>query len=302
MAPQAEGMGMKRSLLTGMIAAPLVAYVTLFGAMFSAPAAFAQTATDVTGMPDPLIQRLQSRVETLESANRRLTGDIESLQQQNQTLRTENQQMRSVSDELNARVVQVEQALRMQAAMGFGDSTYTPAPPKPGASAAPTMSAPSSGASAAAPTVGGAAPSTLGATTAPGEPAQLSPSTQLLREGQYKLSSGDLEGARTTLRAVVAQYPKSADATEAKYWIGETQYLEGDYPTAAQTYVNILKNTPKNKRAPDAMVRLGSTLGKMGSKSDGCTTLNQVLVQYPKATAQTKARLKSEKSSLGCKA
>ena len=50
------------------------------------------------------------------------------------------------------------------------------------------------------------------------------------------------------------------------------------------------------------MVRLGSTLGKMGSKSDGCTTLSQVLVQYPKATAQTKARLKSEKASLGCKA
>jgi tol-pal system protein YbgF len=100
----------------------------------------------------------------------------------------------------------------------------------------------------------------------------------------------------------VAQYPKTADATEAKFWIGETQYLEGDYPTAAQTYVNILKSTPKAKRAPDAMVRLGSTLGKMGSKSDGCTTLNQVLVQYPKASAQTKARLKNEKTSLGCKA
>lgn len=290
MAPQAKGIAMKRSLLTGMIAAPLAAL-----AILSAPAAFAQSA-DMTGMPDPLIQRLQSRVETLESANRRLTGDIESLQQQNQTLRTENQQIRSISDELNARVVQVEQALRMQAALGFGDtSALPPAPSKPGAAAAPA-------ATSAPATVGGAAPSTLGAPSGAGAPAQLSPSTQLLREGQYKLSGGDIEGARTTLRSLVSQYPKSADATEAKFWIGETQYLEGDYPTAAQTYVNILKSAPKAPRAPDAMVRLGSTLGKMGSKSDGCTTLSQVLVQYPKASAQTKARLKSEKASLGCKA
>lgn len=290
---------MKRSLLTGMIAAPFFTLCVMTGAMFSAPPAFAQSASDMAGMPDPLIQRLQSRVETLESANRRLTGDIESLQQQNQTLRTENQQIRSVSDELNTRVVQVEQALRMQAALGFGDTSgLPPAPPKPGAAAAPGTSPFTSAPAATTPsaTVGGAAPSSTGA------PAQLSPSTQLLRDGQYKLSGGDIEGARTTLRALVAQYPKSADATEAKFWIGETQYLEGDYPTAAQTYVNILKSTPKAARAPDAMVRLGSTLGKMGSKSDGCTTLSQVLVQYPKASAQTKARLKSEKTSLGCKA
>jgi tol-pal system protein YbgF len=294
MAPQAKGIAMKRSRLASMIAAPLTAYVMFFGAMLSAPAAFAQSA-DIAGMPDPLIQRLQSRVETLESANRRLTGDIESLQQQNQTLRTENEQMRSISDELNARVVQVEQALRMQAALGFGDTSALPPPaPKPGAAAAPA-------ATSAPATTGGAAPSSLGAPSSAGAPAQLSPSTQLLREGQYKLSGGDIEGARTTLRSLVAQYPKSADATEAKFWIGETQYLEGDYPTAAQTYVNILKSAPKAPRAPDAMVRLGSTLGKMGSKTDGCTTLGQVLVQYPKASAQTKARLKSEQASLGCK-
>lgn len=298
MAPQAKGKSMKRSLLTGMIAAPFFGLIVMSGAMLSAPAAFAQSASDMAGMPDPLIQRLQSRVETLESANRRLTGDIESLQQQNQNLRTENQQIRSISDELNARVVQVEQALRLQAALGFGDTSALPPAPKPGAAAAAPAATTAPAATSAPATVGGAAPGTVGGS----EPAQLSPSTQLLREGQYKLSGGDIEGARTTLRSLVSQYPKSADATEAKFWIGETQYLEGDYPTAAQTYVNILKSAPKAPRAPDAMVRLGSTLGKMGSKSDGCTTLSQVLVQYPKASAQTKARLKNEKASLGCKA
>ncbi|MET0545948.1 MAG: tol-pal system protein YbgF [Caulobacterales bacterium] len=284
---------MKRSsFYTRMMAAPLAVML-----LMTATSAFARSKDDDLPViqPDPIVQRLQSRVETLESANRRLTGDIEALQQQNRNLQNENQAVRGISDELTARIVSLEQSMKVQAALGFG-SDLPAAPPPTAASAAPkppSMSAPG------APT--GLSPSSAtGADAA--APQQLSPQTQLLRDGQYKLSGGDIDGAVKSLQSVISQYPKTADATEARFWLGQAQYVQGDYPNAAQSFVNLLQSAPKNKRAPDAMIRLGSTLGKMGSKSDACSTLSQVLVQYPKASPETKARLKNEKLAAGCKA
>lgn len=288
---------MTRSLTSKLLAAPLAVAL-----LMTASSAFARSKDDDLPIvqPDPIVQRLQSRVETLESANRRLTGDIEALQQQNRALQGENKAIHGVSDELTARIVSLEQAMKVQAALGFG-ADLPSAPPPTAASAAPkppSMSAPGTG---AAPT--GLSPSSAtGADAAAGAPQQLSPQTQLLRDGQYKLSAGDLDGAAQTFQSVISKYPKSAEATEARYWMGQAQYVQGDYPNAAQSFVNLLQTAPKNKRAPDAMIRLGSTLGKMGSKSDACSTFSQVLVQYPKASPETKARLKSEKTAVGCKA
>jgi tol-pal system protein YbgF len=274
--------------MTRSLTAPLLAPLLALSFAVSAPSARAEApkrfeaagASAAVVEPDPTVQRLQIRVETLETMVRKMTGEVESLRQQATMAQNEAATQRALADELTARIVALEQAMKVQAALGFG---FDPA--APAAATAPTASAPAS----------------PGGGPAPAAPKPLTESQLLLRDGQFKLVGADFAGAAVTFQDVMTKFPGTSDATEARFWLGETQYLQADYANAAGNYLAIVQKAPKNARAPDAMIKLGASLRELGNKTEACSTLSQVTVKYPKASAAVKAKLKSEKTATGCK-
>jgi len=115
----------------------------------------------------------------------------------------------------------------------------------------------------------------------------------LLRQANY----GEAELA---LRTFVDSHADDPLAGNAKYWLGETFYVRGDYQQAAVTFAEAYQEYPDNSKAPDNLLKLGMSLAALGSTSDACGTLDELSKRYPDAPPTVLQRGKQERTKLGC--
>ena len=123
---------------------------------------------------------------------------------------------------------------------------------------------------------------------------------ELSKVGQTKLAEGDFSGAQTAFKQYLQFNPDAADAGEVNFWLGESYYVRGGYADAADAYITSMRKDPKGVKAPDAMVRLAATLGKLGNKSEACQTLATFPAQFPNASASVKEKARVEAARTGC--
>ena len=114
------------------------------------------------------------------------------------------------------------------------------------------------------------------------------------------LSQANYSDAEVALRSFVEQNPTDPLAGNAKYWLGETYYVRGDYQQAAVTFAEAYQEYPDNTKAPDNLLKLGLALGALGNKSDACGTLSELLKRYKDAAVTLVQRAKQEQTRLGC--
>lgn len=268
-------------------------------ALFAAPAqAQVLSTTPYAPKPDPAIERLQLRVDTLEADLRKATGRVEQLT-------FDLTQARKAADDANA--------ARMRAERALDALTQRVAALEALARGEPPPEIPASGREAVGPLVGptgastreaqAAARGTDGAiaTAASFDPAQL-PDTEpeLMREARNLLLRGDYASAEIAFRHFLEKFPKSETASEAQYLLGESRLIQEAYPEAAESYVKLLSTYPKSTRAPDGMVKLARTLRLMGEKKQACAALADLPNRYPKASAVTRSLAATEKQRAGC--
>ena len=75
-------------------------------------------------------------------------------------------------------------------------------------------------------------------------------------EGLDLLSSKKYEKAREEFNIVVKQYPASAFADSAQFYLAETYYKTSEYLTAAFEFSNVTHNYPSSKLVPEARFRI----------------------------------------------
>lgn len=75
-------------------------------------------------------------------------------------------------------------------------------------------------------------------------------------EGLGLLNSKKYLKARNEFNIVVKQYPASAYADSAQFYLADTYYLAKEYLTAAFEFSNINRNYPSSKLAPDARFKI----------------------------------------------
>ncbi|MES1203463.1 MAG: tol-pal system protein YbgF [Pseudomonadota bacterium] len=114
------------------------------------------------------------------------------------------------------------------------------------------------------------------------------------------VAKGDSKGGEDAFTAFLAAYPSDAKAPDAHYWLGQSLLAQNHAPDAAAHFLNVIQRTPKAAIAPQAMVRLGVALNRMGQKEQACGTLKAVPTQYPKASAETRAAAAANIKSIGC--
>ncbi|MFV2036538.1 MAG: tol-pal system protein YbgF [Paracoccaceae bacterium] len=78
-------------------------------------------------------------------------------------------------------------------------------------------------------------------------------------------------------------------AGEAEFFRGEALFALGDTANAARAYLESFSGTPQGPRAPDALYRLGVSLGDLGQINEACISLAEVGVRFVGAQAVTLA-------------
>ena len=89
-------------------------------------------------------------------------------------------------------------------------------------------------------------------------------------------------------------------AANAKYWMGETFYVRGQYKDSARAFAEGFQTYPDSAKAPDMLLKLGMSLSGLKKDSDACVALKQLPLKFPTAPAQVLERGAQEVKRLNC--
>ena len=263
---------------------------------------------------DPAAERLMQRMDALETSMRTLRGEVEQLRFERDSLLQQVQAMagdtaldQDLINRMKIHLDAVDLVASEQRAAPQPRDPYAPRTYSGGAgaviSSAPVMDTETFSSQPVTPDSG-----TL--TQVPSAPIfkektisvqqEFNDVSQLSTVGQTKLAEGDFLGAQTAFRQYLEFNPDAADAGEVNFWLGESYYVRGGYADAADAYITSMRKDPKGEKAPDAMVRLAATLGKLGNKSEACQTLATFPAQFPNAAASVKEKARVEAARTGC--
>lgn len=107
------------------------------------------------------------------------------------------------------------------------------------------------------------------------------------------------DDASTGFKDFITKYPDHNLAGNAEFWLGETYWLQQDFTSAAQAYLNSYKQYPKSSRAPESLLKLGQSLSRLGQKDQACATIGSVDTEFPKAV-DVRKRAQAEYKREGC--
>jgi tol-pal system protein YbgF len=200
---------------------------------------------------------LLRQIESLNAEIARLRGSLEVLANQNEQIQ---KRQRDFYLDLDSRLKRLE---------GGGSA--------PQAASPPAQAAPAAG--------------------APAEPAARAPTKeeQAREVKAYDSASNlfrknDFASAAEAFRAFLKDYPQSALAPNATYWIGICQANLKDYKGALATQEGLLTHYPQSAKAPDALLAIAAVQFEQGDAGSARNTLEDIIARYPGSEAAGKAR------------
>jgi len=96
---------------------------------------------------------------------------------------------------------------------------------------------------------------------------------------QFRAS--EFRNAVTAFDGFLRQYPASAFAPAAQYWMGTSLYAQRDYQGAIAAQQVLLKNWPDSSRVPEAMLNIASSQIDLKDVKGARTTLQAIVSRYP---------------------
>jgi tol-pal system protein YbgF len=220
--------------------------------------------------PDPQVVSLTARLDDMEQTLRGINGQFESLQHDLSVARRDAADARAQAGSLSDRLDKVEKQL----------AALAPAPPP----------APEAGPGADG---GLAGQTTLGPAPAADPKAAYAAARQLLLDGDYRSASAAFQD-------YVDRFGDTANARPARYWLGETKFIQEDYAGAAAAYLGAIRGWPDTAWAPDAVVKLSLSLVQLKKTKDACGALGEFDRRYPHASAAAQARAAAARQKAGC--
>lgn len=226
---------------------------------------------------------LSQRLDALESEARRLRGDLEVLQQENESLR---RQQRDLAADFDRRIAAIES--RMAAMAAAAAAAASPAAPAPAAGAAALTVASGKSAQPAAAVDSATAvapPTTAQPAAAPTESAEV-----VYGRAFDALKAAKYPEAITGMTDVLTRFPAHPLADNAQYWLGQAHYVTRDYAKAIEAFAAVGTRSPDSSKAPDALLKKGLAESELGRAEAARATLNEVIRRYPQNDAARLAR------------
>jgi tol-pal system protein YbgF len=250
-------------------AIPAVALLALLGTPAHAQKKeYERLQLQIANMQGQIIALQRSMEDTLAELrrlNQNLAGQGESLRQgvEEQRIQGESTQaaLRDVVDGLG----EVTEALR-----ALRDSGRGFAPPMPGDGPPATADA------------GGADPIAEGAP----------PPRELYSQAYADFARGNFELAVQGFETYLRYYPETEFSDNARYWIGECHYGQQKFDEAIDAWNQLLRDFASSDKVPDARVKKGMALERLGRRSQALLEYRYVLDRYPNSPAARIAREK----------
>ena len=233
--------------------------------------------------PAPL--QIASRMQEMEAELHRLWDTIERLK----AAGGDEQEMAN----LRARIAFIEQQLGI-------DPAQEDAEQRPGIKPQATQTTPEQAAGAGSPQrVGEAPPASPEGRSVPKAPdirnTPVATDEQQFRAAYAAFRNRDADRAIQLFEALLQNYPKSALASSAVYWIGEAHFAKGQFDEAVLYFDRVIKEFPGSKKELSALLRQGQAFEKMGDPQSARIIFSKLVKDHPH-TAQARvaaARLKT---------
>jgi tol-pal system protein YbgF len=127
------------------------------------------------------------------------------------------------------------------------------------------------------------------------------PSSDEVYQKAYKfILGGDYVQAETAFKGYLQQFPEGEKASDASFWLGESEYSQGHYNDAAKTFLNAYKTYGTSPKAPEMLLKLGMSLAALDNKDTACATYREIPKRFPKASKTVIAKVATEQSRLAC--
>lgn len=95
--------------------------------------------------------------------------------------------------------------------------------------------------------------------------------------------------ARDEFKKFMDNYPQSPLVPNARYWLAETYYMDGDYPRAILTFRQLLEQFPDDPKAPDALLKIGYSYERLNDLPNSLFYLDILIQDYPGSPAALRA-------------
>jgi tol-pal system protein YbgF len=282
----------------------------------SVPATAVQAGKTI---PGPAVARISQRLADMEDEIRASTGRMEKLSFRVDQL---SRRLEKLAGDVEFRLNVLER--RGIAPRGTPKISAAPSPPSVrevapggGISSPPRILGKISKTDLrAAATAGDVHPSVASARPAPSNPpvskkdAELAAYANILPKGSVKdrynyaiglLRKTDYSGAEKALRAFIAVDGKNPLANNARYWLGETFYVRGEFEQAAQIFLASYQADTKGAKAPDSLLKLGMSLNGLKKKREACAAFGKLKKDYPDASPAIKKTLERQLKRDACK-
>jgi tol-pal system protein YbgF len=112
------------------------------------------------------------------------------------------------------------------------------------------------------------------------------------REALGLIRQGQCGAAIPKLRDFIRKNPKSDNADNAQYWIGNCYYSQRDYNRAIIELNEVLLKYPKADKVPPALLMLADAFADSGDKIDARLILQKLIADHGKSEEADKARQK----------
>lgn len=122
----------------------------------------------------------------------------------------------------------------------------------------------------------------------------------IYQASRQMLMRSEFSQAETSFKGFLEKHKDHKLTGNVRYWLGETYYVQGDYPQAAATFLEGYQKSPRGAKAPDSLLKLGMSLTRMEKNTEACATFRKLRGDFPKMPAHLSKTLERERTSAKC--
>lgn len=115
----------------------------------------------------------------------------------------------------------------------------------------------------------------------------------LLRQARY-------DEAEAALKAFLKANAGDPLAGNARYWLGETFYVRGDYVKAAEAFLEGYQKEPKGSKSADTLLKLGMSLSNLDKKREACAAFDKLGKEFADVPANIQRVVQRERQKNAC--
>jgi tol-pal system protein YbgF len=114
----------------------------------------------------------------------------------------------------------------------------------------------------------------------------------IYHSAKQAFDQGDYESAREKFQKLIKNYPKSKNADNAQFWIGEIYYHEKWYEKAILEYQKVIEKYPKGNKVEASLLKQGFSFFNLGDKANARLIFTELIKKYPKSNEAKIAKKK----------